>query len=320
MLKCFAIAVQGLSPRIEIYTCQNHSSSSPINSDIDVAQFELKEIIDDCVDVGYSHLDISHDGKFLIAISKMPDLQIEYWTFDAVSNERTPEKVATSVVGNDIKICEFSPINNKLFVTATDHHLVLWRVYYKFDQYFLTSITHEIKHSDRNPRKLTSLAWVLADTNSASSNTIPSIETKFDDKTVAQTPRQQTQIIYSTNMGELIWLDEENPSSMNIVHIVESVRPIFKLFYTKTHYILVFADDGECNWLNKTKFTLQHKYNHGTSLRTCCVIPSFTGFIVLDETNDLWKWNFSMTLLSAESASNQNLITKQKVCTCWVTK
>lgn len=84
--------------------------------------------------VGYSYLALSPDSKNLLGISKTPNCEIEYW--DIISNA----KLVCSETPVQTKHISFSPIYPDVFVTATHNEIHLWKIYFKFDQYFLTSV------------------------------------------------------------------------------------------------------------------------------------------------------------------------------------
>eukprot|EP01084_Bolivina_argentea_P277633 474056_1 len=163
--KIFIIALQSdTGSRIELYSFD------------DIDNIELLHIFEECINVGYSHINISNNGEYMIAISNIPHLQIEFWSI-----HQKQKLASTNIQSDDTKYVLFSPTTHELFITANDNTIILWRVYFKFDEYFLTSTIHTLKQT----RQITSITF----------------------------GERGNEIIYCNNFGEMIIIDENTASN-----------------------------------------------------------------------------------------------------------
>jgi len=253
--RIFAIAIQsGTESRMEIYSFR------------ELNDINLLRTFTDCSNVGYSHIDISADGQYMIAISNIPSLEIEFWSI------AKQKKVATANLGTDhVKFVSFSPSSYELFVTATSNAIILWRVYYKFDQYFLTSTVHSLK----NARQITSITF----------------------------GEGGKEVVYCNNENELIVFDENSASndfSKQIKHKFTVSQPILKFFFTRFYYILVLEQPGVIQFISKQSLQLIYESSLACCVKHCAFNPNYRQILLVDEQHKLINYSIDKKLLLNE--------------------
>jgi len=270
--RIFVIAIQSATTsRIQLY---NFSSIDDI---------KLFRVFAGCSDAGYSHIDLSRDGQHMIAISNIPDLQIEFWS---VASQK--KLAATSVPSDDTQFAQFSPTSHELFMTANQHTIILWRVYFKFDQYFLTSTVHSLT----NQRRLSTVTF----------------------------GEGGTEVVYCNNYGEMVVFNEAtaaHDAAMLVAHKLNANLAIFALLFTRYHYIVVHAEDGIIEFISKASLQKVYEYHVSSSIKHCLLAPNYRELLLIDEEYQLLRCFLDAQLL-AEShdvvLDDPNLIKQREVC------
>eukprot|EP01084_Bolivina_argentea_P063734 116303_1 len=274
--KIFVISIQsGPSSRIELHRFDDEDT-------------ELLHIFEEeeCSNMGYSHLSISHDGKYMMAISNIPDLQIELWSIASAK----PTKLASNQIQwDDIKHVSFSPTSNELFMSATKNTIVLWRIYYKFDQYFLTSTIHTVESVDSKP--MTQLKCIT-----------------FGDA--------GTEIVYCNNLGQMMRFDE-NQSNHTMKRQFDACD-IDKIIFTRFYYIIVFAEQGIIQFISKKNLQNVYQYPIHSPIKHCLYTPNYKQLLVINRKNEFLNCSMHDTLLLTDVGDvkeEEEWVRIDKICT-----
>ena len=60
-------------------------------------------------------------------------------------------------------------------------------------------------------------------------------------------------------------------------------QPIFKLLFTRYYYVVVHAEDGVIEFINKSTLQKVYEYNLGSSIKHCVLTPNHKELLIIDE-------------------------------------
>ena len=160
-------------------------------------------------------------------------------------------------------------------MTANNNSVILWRVYFKFDQYFLTQTIHSLK-------QLRQIVTITFGENGK-------------------------KIIYCNNFGELIVFDEQSASNdfnENIKYRFNELEDkkddeeqgrntghptIFKLIYTRYYYIAIFLETGIIRFISRDTLQTIYESRLGSDIKHCIFAPNYKQLLIINQENKLFN-------------------------------
>eukprot|EP00485_Elphidium_margaritaceum_P013341 CAMPEP_0202728798 /NCGR_PEP_ID=MMETSP1385-20130828/185808_1 /ASSEMBLY_ACC=CAM_ASM_000861 /TAXON_ID=933848 /ORGANISM="Elphidium margaritaceum" /LENGTH=1771 /DNA_ID=CAMNT_0049395049 /DNA_START=27 /DNA_END=5342 /DNA_ORIENTATION=+ len=292
-----AIAIQSTNAsRIEVYAITTNSANADVDiDDTDSISLQLKYTFTECCVVGYSHLCMSNDAQFMIAASNIPALEIELWS---IADQR--KLSTTNAPADNIRFLTFSPTCNELFITATNRTVVVWRIYFKFDRYFLTSTLHSPPSPPQQQKQ----------TDQEQSSSIHSLTFGADG----------TQFMYINERNRLFIVDESGQLQLEHTFAANDAM-IAQVFYTRYYYILLRAQSqartGLIEFFNKENMQLVYAKTFAFNFTHCVWNPNYREIVVFDDMNTMHNVTIDKVLLlnnTLQRIENDALVESRRVC------